>query len=58
MKFDIKTTYNYLTTVDDYTYKHYCSKNRCITCPFLEACDFLSKMLSFLEETIDKEKIV
>ena len=58
MDFDIKTTYNYLVAVDDYTFEHFCLKNKCITCPFLEACDFLSKMLSFLEETINKEKIV
>ena len=58
MDFDIKTTYNYLVAVDDYTFEHFCLKNKCITCPFPDACDFLSKMLSFLEKTIDKEKIV
>jgi hypothetical protein len=58
MDFDIKTTYNYLITVDDYTYKHYCSKNKCITCPFPDACGFLFDFLKILERTIDKEKIV
>ena len=58
MNFDIETTYNYLALVDDHTFWHYCSNNKCITCPFPDACDFLSKMLSFLEKTIDKEKIV
>lgn len=50
MDFDIKTTYNYLVAVDDYTFEHFCLKNKCITCPFPDACDFLSKMLSFLEK--------
>lgn len=58
MDIDIKTTYNYLAALDDYTFWHYCSKNKCITCPFPDACDFLSNFLFFLEETIDKEKIV
>ena len=58
MDFDIKTTYNYLITVDDYIFSHYCFKNKCITCPFPDACDFLSKFLTFLEKTVDKEKLL
>lgn len=58
MDFDIKTTYNYLVAVDDYTFEYFCSKNNCTTCPSPDACIFLSKMLSFLEKTVDKEKIV
>lgn len=58
MNFDIKTTYNYLTFIDDYTFEHYCFKNKCITCPFPDACVFLSNFLKILERTIDKEEIV
>ena len=50
MNFDIKTTYNYLNSVDDYVFKHYCLKNKCITCPFSDACDFLFNFLTFLEK--------
>lgn len=55
MNFDIKTTYNYLATVNDYTFWHYCSKKNCETCSSPDACIFLSKFLIFLEETIDKQ---
>lgn len=58
MDFDIKTTYNYLISIDDYIYKHFCSKSKCIICPIPDACDFLFKFLTSLEKTIDKEKIV
>lgn len=58
MNFDIETTYKYLDFVDIYTSKHYCSKNKCITCPFPDACVFLSNFLAFLEKTIDKEKLL
>lgn len=26
MDFDIKTTYNYLNTIDDYVFEHFCLK--------------------------------
>ena len=58
MNFDIKTTYNYLSVVDDYIFEHFCFKNKCITCPFSDVCNFLSNFLTILEKTIDKEKIV
>lgn len=58
MAFDIKTTYNYLISVDDYVFDHFCLKNKCITCPFPDACIFLSNFLTSLEKTIDKEKII
>ena len=54
MNFDIKTTYNYLIAVDNYTFKHHCSKNKCETCSSVDACIFLSKFLSFLRKTLDK----
>ena len=58
MDFDIQTTYNYLDTIDNYTFTHYCTKNKCITCPFSEACNFLTIFLEFLEKTINKEKLL
>ena len=58
MNFDIKTTYNYLSVVDDYIFEHFCFKNKCITCPFPDACVFLSIFLKFLETTVDKEKLL
>lgn len=58
MNFDIETTYKYLNFVDNYTFKHYCSKNKCITCPSPDACIFLSIFLAFLEKNVDKEKLL
>ena len=58
MDFDIKTTYNYLVAVDDYTFEHFCLKNKCITCPISDACVFLSNFLAFLEKNVDKEKLL
>ena len=58
MNFDIETTYKYLSFVDNYTFKHYCSKNNCLTCSSPDACVFLSIFLKFLEKTVDKEKLL
>lgn len=58
MNFDIETTYKYLNFVDNYTYKHYCSKNKCETCPYPDVCIFLFNFLNILERIIDKEKLL